>query len=325
MCFANDLPEGVSIAETNIYTTFIPAVIIRDKPDLSGNKIGLLTTGEEAEFLEESSNTTTIDYYGEKRTSTWVKLKKKDGTIGWLFKGLLHQISIYFDKMLDYRVKYPRDVSLKTQNVIVKNIGSQQVSLLILRSIEERSNETEEIIGLSPNKYDNDRSIKGKKITDSMYFGGSDLGNIDFIRSASFEKNNYKVEVMLFGSPNLVKISNWEFFYIYTFYSIDEFENTILSKITSSEKSKILKVFKKINGQYENILENMSFSEDKENDWNNVVKILNRINYPSGSPNIGVTWSNPGIFFEKLKNKKANGYAQEWFNMMDYMIQSLDF
>jgi len=103
-CTANSeekLPEGVEITETNLWTPFVDVLRIRETPDLNGKVIATIKLGEQVEYAgETSTNQSTIDFNGEKITDSWIKVKMKDGKIGWGWKGFLYRLVKYYDKYL---------------------------------------------------------------------------------------------------------------------------------------------------------------------------------------------------------------------------------
>lgn len=118
------VPEGVEITETNLWTPFVDTLRIRETPDLNGKVIATIKLGEQVEYAgETSTNTSTVDFNGEKITDSWIKVKMKDGRIGWGWKGFMVGLKKYFDpksrisflipqidKVIDINIKWDKNI-----------------------------------------------------------------------------------------------------------------------------------------------------------------------------------------------------------------------
>ena len=72
------------------YICWLKNVNVRLAPGLDSKIIASLNEGEEVIYLNEKSDfTTKIRLRGTEYDTSWVKIKKKDGTTGWVYGGTL--------------------------------------------------------------------------------------------------------------------------------------------------------------------------------------------------------------------------------------------
>ncbi len=109
------VPEGVEITDTNLWTPFVEVLRVRETPDLNGKVVATINLGEQVEYAgETSANQSTVDFNGEKITDSWIKVKLPDGKTGWAWKGFMVSLKKYASKYMQLVYYYPSEI-LKPQ------------------------------------------------------------------------------------------------------------------------------------------------------------------------------------------------------------------
>lgn len=104
------VPEGVEITDTNLWTPFVEVLRVRETPDLNGKVVATIKLGEQVEYAgETSANQSTVDFNGEKITDSWIKVKLPDGKTGWAWRGFLLELSNIKDKDTCFSFQYPKN------------------------------------------------------------------------------------------------------------------------------------------------------------------------------------------------------------------------
>ncbi len=109
-CFSDEfnVPKGVELTETNLYTSFVKVLRVRETPELKSKVIGILNYGEYAEFAGEiSNNETIVDFNGENISEKWIKIKLKNGQYGWAWGGFIVPLKKYIDKLYGIEMMIP--------------------------------------------------------------------------------------------------------------------------------------------------------------------------------------------------------------------------
>jgi hypothetical protein len=93
---SSESPKGSGKSENSnvfkkgyIFYTWIDKARIRENPGLKGKAIAYLDEGEEVIFMKKSDKKTEIMLRKEKYNTAFYKIKRSDGTTGWVYGGAL--------------------------------------------------------------------------------------------------------------------------------------------------------------------------------------------------------------------------------------------
>lgn len=296
---AEELPEGVTKIEAELFSPFVDVLNLRENPDMNAKVISNIKLGEVVCYEgERSEHTSTVDFNGEKITDTWIKVKTQTGIIGWVWSGFMMPLMKYKNPLVKISTLIPvmnKQISIKItkEEVINKNSKtdfwmSRNYTYYVIK---------EKIIG--------ETSIK-------MYFdyGGSDpcfcLG--------IYIENAYYLSILI-DARDLSIFNKLITYFEYIVIDSEQFEREFLNKISNIEKSIILEKFKKNNN-------NGYVCYDKDIDKQ--IEIFNKHKYfPQKIHRIAYWRKSPNDFINDVKNSHGGYGAKKWYAACEIIFNSI--
>lgn len=304
-----ELPEGVTITETNLYVSTVDNLRIRETPELNGNVIGKIMRFEEVEYRGEKSTTqTSLEVDGDQISAPWIKVKTKQGVEGWIWGGLSEKIYKYKNQNEKYSFRYTESASFESypqhpnHNFTIKKRLYYQMQIFIINNYKFDSNIPRHDWGSFRNNIVIDKVFYTEKIY--QYQDGE--GGARFVVSYDLlKKNNTMITFKLWAPRFLIAHVEPDYF------MPAEINRSFLNEIFDT-KDRV--AFEKVLNK--NTPYNVSYSKLL---WYYINK-YNGINYVS---NIWINHDMMSEFYGKLLNKKTNHPIQYWWDLFDYIVSTV--
>lgn len=347
ICFTNELPDGVTITETNIYVSTVDNLRIREMPELNGKVIGKLMRFEEVEYLDEMSKTeTSIEVEGEMKKAPWILIKTKNGVEGWVWRGFAVVINEYIDEIAGFSFKYPK---------IIEYNGDKLSFSVNREKIVELPN-NKEIFNNLGEDYTKENVLKEMKLLTQgkayIYPRKVTLKNVYMINNKHFingyfdwwtyvaDEFSFKLKIVLYNKNYIVVITTDasigemlkampELFQIYKIEK-NEFETEIINIIKDEKlKDEILRYYEyeedsqSNNGiayKYYKIIQDNRYNDINKRIW----KIFNSIGYKPKKYYSLLPNEKTDEFYHNLNRYDLRGSAKDWFEGYQYIIHTLE-
>ncbi len=317
------VPEGVEITETNLWTPFVDTLRIRETPDLNGQVIATIKLGEQVEYAGETSkNTSTVDFNGEKITDSWIKVKMKDGRIGWGWKGFMIELVSYKDKILKFKTVIPKLNNLKmfldeTSFIYQTNTSDDEFNVKVVRKRTEyfdRSDSANTLGSINIDYY----TLAGKPLSLSFeYNSNTDSISKFYIRSETITHNN--ISLYIITSVNTKIINNINKYFMYNVIKNNKYNNIYNNIKNVNIKYILSSSYKKHNQYYIRNYYKGSKIENANNIllWEYLEKELNTYDDMEG-----FTWryfdstrSLQNEYLQDLKDSKLSYKSVKWYGV----------
>lgn len=338
---ADELPEGVTITETNLFVSTVDNLRIRETPDINGKVIGKIMRFEEVEYQGATSQVEmTLDVDGEQISAPWIKVKTKTGVEGWIWGGFTKRLMELLDSELNLALRLP-------DNIIIKNSNGSKKEVMFTYEKENIKNipknellgygqkeSAEDMIALKEGKighridYSNNHTLI--KISNNVngksfrVLARGDTSSILFLQRLIFYHNETRVMISIEGPVDQIIKEN---FYRFVIESISESDyiKLISPKLSEFERNVFHKYYKIYNeyGKNRYILER--YDESIETVFNAVHIIFKKTKFvPTEDYSVSL-YSLVGGLSYAIKSEEISGKLLEWIDASEYIQSSIRF